>query len=165
MSLIPWRGKSRDLDAVESISGGALGQFRAEMDRLFDRCFGDMWDFTRGALGQPGSWLPSLDVSETDKEVTIRVEVPGVDPKDIQLAVTGQTLSISGEKREQTETKSESCFHSERRFGSFKRTVPLPSSIDPERTTAEHKNGVLMVRLAKRESAMPKRIEVKAIKD
>lgn len=159
MSLIPWKGKQRD-DALDP-GASPLGYFRSEMDRLFDRFLGDPWGLAREGLGMAG-WAPSVDVSETDDEITVRAEVPGVDAKDIEISLTGQVLTISGEKKETTETKDESYYRSERRFGSFKRSLQLPAGIDAEKVTAEHRNGVLMIHLKKRESAVPKRIPVKA---
>ncbi len=134
-----------------------------DMDHLFDRLFRDPWGVTTGASGSACGWRPSIDVSESDTEVTVQAEVPGVDPKDIEVTVSGQVLTISGEKKESTEEKGEDSCCSERRFGSFRRSVRLPTSVDSENVTAEHKNGVLLIRLNKRKNAVPKRIAVKGL--
>ena len=158
MSLIPWKGKQRDdeLDAAAS----PMGYFRSEMDRLFDRFFGDTWAMAREGFGG-AAWAPSIDVAETDTEITIRAEVPGIDAKDIDISLTGQTLTVSGEKKETTETRGANYYRSERRFGSFRRSLQLPATVDPEKVSATQKDGILMIRLQKRESAVPKRIPVK----
>jgi len=160
MNLIPWKGKRQNDDTTELMRTSPMSFFRSEMDRLFDRFFGDDRGLTRpDAFGDTG-WVPSLDVSETDTEVSVRAEVPGVDPKDLDISVSGQMLTISGEKKESRESKGESYHQVERRFGSFRRSVQLPASIDTERVSAEHKDGVVMIRLQKRPGAVPKRIPV-----
>lgn len=156
MSIIPWRGKRQDAE-IEPFR--ALDTFRTEMDRMFDRFFGGDWPIAR--MGGFGNWLPTLDVAETDKDITVRAEVPGLDPEDLDISVTGQVLTISGEKKESSEKKDENFYHSERRFGSFRRSVTLPVSVDAEKVSAKHKNGVVTIVLPKLESERPKRIPVK----
>lgn len=156
MSIIPWRGKRQDAE-FEPVR--TLDAFRAEMDRMFDRFLGGDWPFTRA--GGLGNWLPTVDVTETDREVTVRAEVPGLDPDDLDISVIGQVLTISGEKKESSEKKGEDYYHSERRFGSFRRSVSLPASVDSEKVSAKHKNGVVTIVLPKVESERPKRIPVK----
>jgi len=160
MSLIPWKGKQRESDDSSELS--PIGSFRHEMDRLFDRFFGGAWDLAREGSFPWNEWMPSLDVSETDTEVVVRAEVAGVDPKGIEVSLSGQTLTIAGEKKESTETKSENHYRSERRFGSFRRSLQLPAAVDSEKVSAEHKNGVLTVRLKKLQSAQPKKIQVRS---
>lgn len=162
MSLIPWKGKQRDIDWEEWMERSPVGSLRREMDRLFDRFFGAGEAASGGELSRAMRWMPSLDVAETEKEVTVRAELPGVDPKDIDISISGQTLTVSGEKKEVTERRGESSFHSERCFGAFRRTVPLPVPVDEEKASAEYKKGVLTIRLTKSASAMPKRISVRA---
>ena len=105
-----------------------------------------------------------IDVAETDKEVTIRAEVPGIDPKEINVSVTGDQLVISGEKKEKTERKGNGFSHHETRYGSFHRAIPLPEGVDSEKVDAQYANGVLTLTLAKSPQAAPKRIEIK-VKD
>lgn len=156
MSLIPWRNKRNE-------SRGELApltEFRSEVDRLFDSVLRE--PFGWGERGWNDLWNPSLDVSDDDKTVTVKVEVPGVKPDDISLSVTGNTLLISGEKKESEERKENGLYHCERRFGSFRRNVMLPPGVDPEKVTADYAHGVLTVRLQKTPEAMPKKIPVKA---
>lgn len=161
MSLIPWKGKQRDGDLDET-TASPLAQFRTEVDRLFDRFFGGAWGLAREGFGRGSDWMPSLDISESDTDITVRAEVPGVDPKDLDIQVAGQVLTVSGEKKETTEAKGEDFYRTERCFGSFRRSVQLPRLVDCERISAEHKNGVLLIRLPKRESAVPRRIPIKS---
>jgi HSP20 family protein len=135
------------------------------MDQLFERFFGRTWDVMESGFGAMTAWAPSLDVSETDTEITVRAEVPGIDPKDLEITVSGQMLTLAGEKKETAEHRGENVYRSERRFGSFRRSVQLPTPVDTEKVTAEHKNGVLLIRLQKDQKAVAKRIPVKSAKD
>jgi len=131
--------------------------FREEMNRLFDDFF------SGGLLTFParGEWAPALDVSETDTKVTVKAEVPGMDPKDIDVSVTGDTLTIRGEKKKESETKDQNYYRMERRYGSFQRVVALPAAVDPSKVTAEYKNGVLAVTMDKKEHTKSRNIQIK----
>ena len=158
MSLVRWTGKQKDDDFA--FPDSPMGRFRAELDRLFERVFEMPKDLAREGLSNLTGWGPSVDVSESDKAITVRAELPGVDPNDIEVTVIGQTLTIKGEKRESTETTDEDYHRSERRFGSFQRSVTVPASVDVENVSARHEHGVLVIQLNKRESAVPKRIPI-----
>ncbi len=156
MALIPWKTKRHE-EQLPSTFGG----FRTEMDRLFD-------SFLRDAAGWADRWeifgggLP-LDVEETDKEVFVRAEIPGVKAEDINLSIHGDMLTITGEKKESTETQPEKGFvYQERRFGSFRRQVTLPCAVDENDVQAEYKDGVLSVHLKKSQEALPKHITVRS---
>ena len=138
---------------------------RKDMDRVFDRFFTGRLDWPFGSMQSRDRWGPALDVSETDTEFSVQAELPGVDPKDVEISITGRSLTLSGQKKESTERKDANCYHSECRFGSFSRSLQLPESVDPDKVSAEHKNGVLMIRLPKRESETPKRITVETVKE
>jgi HSP20 family protein len=157
MNLIPWRNKREG-------QGGELSplvSLRTEMDRLFDSFLREPF----GAIDWPrwgdGSFSPAVDVSEDDKELSVRAELPGIDPKDLDVSVVGNQLTLSGEKRESTETREKGVYHSETRYGSFRRTIPLPEGVDTEHVDAQYANGVLTLRLPKTAPAIQKRIEVK----
>ena len=160
MSLIPWKGKQPERD--DSAEMSPISNLRHEMDGLFDRFFGGARELAREGASPWANWMPSTDVSETDTEVVVRAEVAGVDPKGIDVSLSGQTLTIAGEKKESMETQSENCYRSERRFGSFRRSLQLPASVDTEKVSAEHKDGVLTIRLKKLQTAQPKRIPVRS---
>jgi HSP20 family protein len=159
MSLTPWKGKQSE-DSGEDLSANAMGQFRAEVDRLCDRFLGGPWSLGREVFARGAGWMPAVDVSESETEVVVRAEVAGVGPEALDLTVSGQLLMIRGEKKESTETLEENFYRSERRFGSFQRSVQLPTSVDTDTVSAEHKSGVLTIRLKKLQSAQPKRIPV-----
>ncbi|MEX2558364.1 MAG: Hsp20/alpha crystallin family protein [Pirellulales bacterium] len=115
-----------------------------------------------GWMGRMDGWSPSLDIEEGDDEVTVRAELPGVNPEDLNISVTGNTLVLSGEKKETTEKKHNGFRQTERRFGSFRRAVTLPQGVDADQVSADYSQGVLTIRLAKSPEAAPKRIPVKA---
>src|SRR5487761_90368 len=154
MSLIPWKNKRHELRGDVA----PLTEFRHEVDRLFDSFLREPLSW--GERGWGDFWNPSLDVSEDDKTVTVRVEVPGVKPEDINISVTANTLVLSGEKKESDERQQDGYHHTERRFGSFRRQVMLPPGVDAEKVTADCAHGILTVRLEKSPQAMPKKIPV-----
>jgi len=159
MKLIPWKKKEAAARGQEK--GTGLGQLRSEMNRMFERFFTDPWGLLRqGPPGLWSGWAPSLDVVDGEKEVTVRAEVPGVDPREIELAVLGNTLTISGQKKESHEEKGKGFTRSECRYGSFQRAVELPAGVDPAKVTAEYSKGVLTVRVEKTKAAAAKRIPI-----
>lgn len=122
-----------------------LTNIRKEMDRLFDR----LWEPDGFEVTMAGDWVPKLEVSETKDTVTARAEVPGIDPKDIQVTLEGQLLTIRGEKTREREEKDERFYRMERGFGTFVRTVRLPAPVDPMKVKATFHNGVLKVTMPK----------------
>lgn len=159
MSMVPWRRKQREPDTWRHES--PLAAFREEMYRLFDRFwrepFGDIEPFGSWF----GGWGPALDVSETAEEICVRAELPGVAADDLEISVSGDVLTLRGEKKQETEEKGRGYHRVERRFGDFQRSVPLPASVDRDKVEAAYRDGVLTIRLPKKETAKPKRIEVK----
>ncbi len=143
-SLVPWRGE--------------LGSVRREMDRLFDRFF-EGWPFRVSAEQRP--WAPSVDVSETAKEVVVKAELPGMDPKDIDVSVRGDILSVAGERKQEKEEKGENFHRIESTYGSFSRSIQLPAEVDAGKVNATYKDGVLKITLPKTKEAATKKIEVK----
>jgi HSP20 family protein len=164
--LIPWRGKSGGPEDNLPAREAALGRFHSEVDRLFERFFDEPFSAGSGLFPQfqwaAGAWSPSVDVSESDDAITVRVELPGVDPKDIDVSVTGDALTVSGEKKEESEERREGYYYAERRFGSFRRTVPLPAPVDEEKITAEYDKGVLRIGIQKLAKTTARRIPVQA---
>ncbi len=155
MTLIPWRHKDH-----EDSTGVSLNRFRDEMDRLFQSFFDAPLAGGGQSWGLP-AWGPPLDVEETDKEILVRAEIPGVKAEELDLSISGDSLVISGEKKESQEKKDKGYVYQERRFGSFRREVPLPSAVDADNVEAQYKDGVLHVTLHKAQEALPKRIQVK----
>jgi HSP20 family protein len=142
-----------------------LTSFRREMDRLFD-------DFFRGAprLGWlttgDGTLSPRVDISETDTEVKVSAELPGLDEKDIEVNVRDNTLTIKGEKKAEKEEKGKTFYRSERSYGLIQRVIPLPVEVQQDKAEAEFSKGVLTVRLPKSPAAQKKsrKIEIVAKK-
>jgi HSP20 family protein len=154
MNLIPWGIR------IERANGGSdttgITRLRSEMDQLFDQFFHDPW----GTMFR-GTGYPAVDVNENNQEVTVTAELPGIDPKDVEIDVSGSTLTISGEKKQECEETKQNYHYMERSFGRFQRSIELPSSVDPDKVDAVYKNGTLTISLAKRPDAMRRKIEVK----
>ena len=128
-----------------------------DMNALFDRFF--------GGAGLPnvfggGDFAPLVDVAETEEEVVVKAEIPGIEAKDLDITMLGDTLTIKGEKRSEKEEKDKNFHRIERSYGSFSRSVEVPSSVDPENVSADYKDGVLTIRLTKREEEKGKSIKV-----
>lgn len=137
---------------------GTLGTLRNEVDDLFDRFFGD-WPLSPGL--PRGEYWPALDLAEDGNKLVVKAELPGIKPEEVELSVQDNTLTLAGEKKEESEEKKENFYHSERRYGAFRRTIQLPTSVDPDKVEAKFNDGVLTVILPKDERALPKRIAVK----
>lgn len=161
MGLIPWKSKRKaDLARDGGSTFPSIASLRQEMDRLLSRFLENPWGAFDRTLAPSSGWVPSLDVVEGEKEVTVRAELPGVDPNDVDVSISGSTLTIRGEKKSEHEAKGRNFFRSERSFGSFHRSVRLPEGVKAENASAEYSKGVLTVRLAKSKSPAPKRIAV-----
>jgi len=158
-NLVPWTNKENGAVAHRS-STNPLERMRWEMDQVFDRFFSDIWASDRWS--EEAMWAPPLDVKETEDEVIVHAELPGVDPKDLEITVSGDLLTLSGRKEVKTEKKEENWFHSECRYGEFRRSVTLPAAVDTKDVNADFKNGVLTIHVKKSENAQAKRIPVKA---
>jgi HSP20 family protein len=133
---------------------------RAEMDSLFDSFVGGLPAFS-GMFGTSGgrsfALTPHVDVRETEKEILIEAELPGIDEKDISLALQDGVLTIRGEKKHEHDEEKENYRVMERRYGSFQRSLRLPDSVDEDKVEANFNNGVLKVSLPKRPEAIGKK--------
>lgn len=159
MNLSLWKKRPSALSA--SPFNGDLARFRDEMDRTFERFFTDPFGAIEPKMLRAEGWAPAIDVSETDAEVTVRAEVPGVAAKDLDISVSSGILAIAGQKEEKSETKDEGYCCCERRFGSFRRSIELPDTVDADKINAESDNGVVTIHIPKKPGAKPKQIEVK----
>jgi HSP20 family protein len=141
--IIPWRGSQlarRD---------DPFNYLRSQINRVFDDAFGGVrWPAETDAI-----FAPQLDVTETDKEIKICAELPGIESKDLDINVTDDTLTISGEKRSERSSGEKGRHWTERSYGSFERTIPLPTEVDGDKAKTEFKNGVLRITLPKRKGA------------
>ena len=106
------------------------------------------------------SFIPAVDVYEDEKKVVLKLEVPGIEEKDLDVSVENNTLTVKGERKFEKEEKEENFHRIERRYGSFTRSFTLPNTVDTENVQADYENGVLKVKLAKRAEAKPKQIKV-----
>ena len=106
------------------------------------------------------TWIPRVDVKETDKEITIDVELPGIDKKDVKVEVRDNTLTISGERTSEKKTENENCCVAERHYGKFERSFSLSDAVDANNISAKYKDGVLTLAVPKTEKAIPKEITV-----
>lgn len=145
MELIRWRPR-RYVPAVSP-----------DIDRVFD---GLMRNWVRPGSLSEGGWNPSIDVSEKDGEIVVSAEVPGIDPKDIDISIDDNRLVISGEKSQEDEERGKNYYRVERSYGSFSRSFSLPSNADVENIKASSRDGVLSVRIPKREDDESKRVEI-----
>lgn len=144
MDLIPWR-PMRDLTRVED-----------EMSNLFDYFFG-----RRPVLGvREGAWAPLMDIREKGDNLIARVDLPEVDPKEVDISLEGRTLSIKGERKSEKEEKEAGYCCCERYTGSFRRTVTLPEEVDAARTKASYKDGVLTITMPKSKAAKARKITI-----
>ena len=133
-----------------------ISDFHTEMNRLMDT----VWDRNRGEDGRNGAWAPAVDLAETKKELILRAELFGLNREDIKVSVDENVLTLHGEKRHEEKEEGEQSYRSERVYGSFRRSFPLPSNVDADQIAATYKDGVLSVTLAKVEEAKPKEIAV-----
>ncbi len=156
MNIAPWR-KRIEITPIN----GELTRLRDEMDRTFERFLTDPFDMTEPKMLRLEGWMPPLDISETDSEVTVRAEIPGMATEDLDISVTDHSLCITGKKEEREEHKGEDFFRCERRFGSFRRVINLPETADADAVVAETNDGVLTIRIAKRPGGKPRHVKIK----
>jgi len=134
-------------------------EFAVMQDRL-NRLFGNVY-LRDEDTGFRGSWVPSVDIYETDKhDLVLRAELPGISREDIEVTVENGTVVIKGEKKFDTEVKDEHYRRIERTYGTFHRSFTLPNTVDAAKVAAEYKNGVLTVTLPFKEEAKPRSINV-----
>ena len=148
MAIVPWVRRNRN----------ELSSLRSQMDDLFE-------GFFRG-LDRPLSFFserawPAIDVAEKDDAVLVRAEVPGCTPEDIEISVYGNTLTLSGEKKESHEDKGDGYYHMESTYGSFRRDIAMPAEVEADKIEAVVKDGVLSVTLPKAEKSKAVKVKVK----
>jgi HSP20 family protein len=141
-ALLPWRGERQKSPPPRA----EVVALRDDLDRWLQRVLEEAWGFPTIAESR---WTPSANVHETNDELVVTAEVPGLDRDDLDLTITPDGLTIRGEKREEREEKRKDYHLVERQYGNFVRTVPLPPGLDLDRAEARVKNGVLTVRFAK----------------
>lgn len=130
--------------------------FRREMEDLFDRFLGE-----DGSNGHAvAAWAPRVDVEETEKEFVVKADLPGVDPKDVDIQVVDNVLTLRGAREEKKEEKKKNFHRVERFSGQFYRAIGLPAGADADKVTATTSNGTVIVTIPKKPEAQPKKITV-----
>jgi HSP20 family protein len=139
-----------------------LREFAAMNDRL-NRLFGNVY-LRDEDTGFRGSWVPSVDIYETDKhDLVLRAELPGMSREDIDVTVENSTIILKGEKKFDAEVKEENYRRIERSYGTFHRSFTLPNTVDAAKVAAEYKNGVLTITLPFKEEAKPRTVNVQVV--
>ena len=131
-----------------------------DMGRVFERFFDNNWPLREWT--EKTEWQPAVDVEETDDTIQVHADLPGVDPKHIDVSLEGDALTITARRDETQEQKEGKSHYRERFVGTFRRTIALPAGVDAEHIEADYKNGVLDVRCPIKEGAKPRAIEVRA---
>lgn len=135
--------------------------------REFDRMRREMYRVLESFFQAPergegrGDWLPAVDVKETKNEIVVKAEVPGMEPKDIDISLTDHMLVIRGEKRQEKEEKDENYQVIETHYGAFVRSIEIPANVRADNIQASYKNGVLKIVLPKSEEAKKKEVKIK----
>jgi HSP20 family protein len=154
MALIRFRSFPQTLDSSRDLT-----DIQTQMNRLFDNF-----------LGQPSpsammerAWAPPVDMYETKNEIVLAVELPGLNEKDIRLSITGDLLTIQGERQWSAEAREAAHYRQERWFGKFERALSLPIPVETGQVKATYRDGVLTVKLPKTEGVKPKEIKIDAV--
>ena len=151
----------------ERAKSETLSRWETDIERLFDKMYEDFWRaFPRRWAGETWPFrmalhAPALDLYEEGDELVVKGELPGIDAQDLDIELTGTTLTIKGEKKREHEAKEEKYYRSERSYGSFTRTVELPYEVHSDNIKASLKSGVLEIRLHKTEEAKKNTVKVK----
>jgi HSP20 family protein len=155
--LFQWRTSMRTVRPYQA--GNVIEQFRDEFADLYRNCFKApaMWE------NEVKAWTPQVDITESDKAYTVTADIPGVDPKDIEITVHDGVLTVRGEKREEKEDKEKNIHRTERFVGQFYRSVALPTSVDEQAVSATSTKGVLTVTIPKKPNPQAKKITVKPL--
>jgi HSP20 family protein len=151
MNVERWRPFGGSMDRWGNVS-----DIQGEVNRLFDSFLGR--SAASGAAGR--AWAPAVDLHETKDDLVLTMEVPGVRDKDVTVSITGDLLTIKGERRFEHDVKEQQFLHVERTYGKFERLVQLPIPVQTDKVKASYRDGVLEVRLPKTEEIKPKEIKV-----
>jgi len=139
-----------------------LERMREEFDRWFERLFSEVLPVRRRVpKAEEVTLAPCVDVYETEREVVVKAELPGLTKEDVEVQATEDSVTIRGEFKRDEEVSEEGYYRRERRFGRFERSIPLPAEVKPDEAKAKFQNGVLEIRLPKvKEAPKAKRIEI-----
>ena len=134
-----------------------VSDIQTEVNRLFDNFFG------RPATAAGRTWLPPVDMHTTKDDLVVSVELPGVSEKDVSVSMTGDLLTIKGERRFENQVKEQDVLHLERTYGKFERMIQLPMAVQADRVKATYRDGVLEIKLPKAEELKPKEVKIDLI--
>ena len=155
MTLVPWKTPETLFNQPL-----AMEELWQEMNRYFSL------PFRAGSIGRmgllDGTWTPAVDIFENRDNILVKAEIPGMEKEDLDVTVKDNVLVIKGEKKKESEVKEEGGVRSERYYGYFNRTLPLPAYVDAANVKATYKNGVLELTLPKKEEAKSKQIKVES---
>ena len=164
--LVPWKKNGTSVPVSRRQEEDAFLDFKRQMNSLFDDFFERPFGLSPflGETNLMSDFAPRLDISETEKEISISAELPGLEPEDIHISLDHNTLTFSGEKRAEKEEKGKRFHRVERSYGSFHRSIPLPDEVNEDKIDATFKRGVLKVKLPKTQAAQQKskRITIKS---
>ena len=148
--LVPWKRGEKNVPLKREEKNPFYALHR-EVDRLFDDFFGGsgLAPFNGGLMEQYGAFNPRVDVTENEKEIKVAAELPGLDEKDVEVVLSNDMLTISGEKKAEKEDKGENYYRMERSYGSFQQVIPLSTEVEADKVEATFKNGVLQITLPK----------------
>lgn len=156
MASVPSR--TNEERSLAQRGGEPLSRLRDQINRVFDDFWGDTWLAPRSEMA--ASFWPQVDVTETDKEIKVSAEIPGVEPRHIDVSIEDSMLTIKGEKKCEREEKEKGQYRMERSYGSFERAIELPAEVDESKAKAEFKKGVLRLTLPKRPGAPSRRKKI-----
>jgi HSP20 family protein len=161
-ALVPRRRRERKVP-VRREEEHPLALWQRDMDSMFDEFFRGFGLAPFGSFDlRPDEFSPRVDVVDSETELKITAELPGMDAEDVAVSLTSDSLTISGEKREETEDRGKDYYRVERSYGSFRRSIPLPCAIDADNANAAFEKGVLRITLPKTRAEECRTIEVKA---
>ena len=147
--ILPWKRNKKN----------HANKFRREIDNMYDQFFEPNFLPSTFLFGKD-KWIPKLDISKGKKDITIKVEVPGIEAKDFDVSLNGRILTVKGEKKSEQKEKEETYYRVERSYGYFSRTVELPAEVEQNNVEASYKRGILKIKLRKTKSSETKRIRV-----
>ena len=147
--ILPWQRKK----------DGRTKELQHKIDSMYDPFFGPNF-LPSTYLFVDGNWDPKLDISESRKDITVKVEIPGIEARDFDVSIDGRRLTISGEKKQEQKEKEETYYRVERSYGYFRRTIDLPAEVDPNKVDASYRRGILKIKLRKSKESKTKKIRV-----
>lgn len=135
--------------------------FRDRFGRLFDQMFDDSWKGTANVESfSSRTWLPAVDVKETDEALTLSAELPGIKKEDVEVSIENHVLTLSGERKFEKDVQKENFHRIERAYGSFSRSFTLPTNVKTDKVEARFEDGLLIITLGKAEEAKPRKVEI-----